>query len=190
MNLEIKGVLEGLLFASGEAGISLNQMMKVLNISEPAIKHLLDELKFDYEHVNRGLCIIESKKIYHLSTKPEHSMYYKALRESDQSSKMSQATLETLSIIVYKQPITKTEIDDIRGVQSGSAIQNLLQRHLIEITGRKETPGRPYLYSTTKQFLSYFGITNLNELPPINVENDGTNLNKTNLFSLNINDKH
>src|SRR5699024_407728 len=165
MTAELKGALEGLLFVSGDEGISLKQLSRVLNISEEPSIHLLHELIFDYENIQRGMMIMESNGIYHLTTKPEHNTYYKKLMEEPHSSRLSQASLETLAIICYKQPVTKVEIEEVRGVNSDYATQSLLQRGLIEHKGRKETIGRPILYGTTKGFLTYFGLTSLQDLP-------------------------
>lgn len=171
---ELKAVLEGLLFACGDEGITIKQLSKVMDISEESVKHLLEELTYDYEHATRGMMIMNSHEVYHLTTKPEHSSYFKRLLESPQTSRMSQAALETLAIIAYKQPITRTEIDEIRGVKSDRPIQTLIARSLIEEVGRKEGAGRPILFGTSKDFLTYFGLTSLEELPPLeeNVETD------------------
>lgn len=163
----LKAVTEGLLFASGDEGITIKQLSKVLDIPEGAASHIIEELKFDYEHSNRGLLIMEANDILHLTTKPEHSQYFKKLLETPQSTKMSQAALETLAIIAYRQPITRAEIEEIRGVKSDGPVQTLLNRSLIEEMGRKDTVGRPILFRTTKDFLTYFGLTSLDELPPL-----------------------
>lgn len=162
-----KAVLEGLLFASGDEGITKSDIAKVMDVSNEAVHHLLEELKFDYEHVNRGMIIIESNGTFQLTTKPEHSHYYKKMLQSPRSTKMSQATLETLAIIAYEQPITRTEIEEIRGVNSDYAVQTLLTRSLVESVGRKDTIGRPMLFGTSTEFLTYFGIASLKELPPL-----------------------
>src|SRR5690625_5266439 len=159
MEITYKGVVEGLLFASGDEGITIKQIAKVLDMSHETVEHLIEELKFDYEHVNRGMTIIQSNEVFHLTTKPEHNEYYKKLLQNPRSSRMSQATLETLAIIAYQQPITRVEIDDIRGVNSDYTVQTLLARSLIESVGRKESIGRPILYGTTKEFLIYFGLS-------------------------------
>src|SRR5690625_6589274 len=116
--------------------------------------------------------IIQSNEMYHLTTKPEHSQYYKKLLQGPRSSRMTQATLETLAIIAYRQPITKAEIEEIRGVNSDYAVQTLLARSLIERAGRKETIGRPILFKTTKEFLTYFGLSSLDDLPPLSDDFD------------------
>jgi|SRR5690625_128225 len=167
MTVELKAVLEGLLFASGDEGISIGQIARVLEVTEEMASHLIDELTFDYEHVNRGMTIIQSNEIYHLTTKPEHSAYYKKLLQEPRSSRMTQATLETLAIIAYKQPITRSEIEHVRGVNSDYAVQTLLARSLIESVGRREGVGRPVLFGTSTDFLTYFGLSSLKDLPPL-----------------------
>lgn len=170
--VKLKGIVEGLLFASGDEGITLKQLSKVTEVDEETIAYILEELMFDYEHENRGMMIVQSNEVFHLTTKPEHNEYYKRLLETPRSSRMSQASLETLAIIAYEQPITKAEIDEIRGVNSDHAIQTLLARSLIEKVGRKDTVGRPVLYGTSKEFLTYFGLKSLDELPPLPKEID------------------
>lgn len=167
METEYKAIVEGLLFVSGDEGISLKQIATILDIPQAAAEHVMNELHYDYEHVNRGMKIIQSNEIYHLTTKPEHSVYYQKMLQSPRSSRMTQATLETLAIIAYKQPITRTEIEEIRGVNSDYAVQTLLARSLIESVGRKETLGRPVLFGTSTDFLTYFGLSSLDELPPL-----------------------
>lgn len=163
----LKAVVEGLLFASGDEGITMKQLSKILDITESAAAHLIEELKYDYEHTDRGLMIMESHDVIHLTTKPEHSQYFKRLLETPQSTRLSQAALETLAIIAYRQPITRTEIEEIRGVKSDGPVQTLINRYLIEDMGRKDTVGRPILFRTTKDFLTFFGLTSLEELPPL-----------------------
>ncbi|WP_017184959.1 SMC-Scp complex subunit ScpB [Alkalibacillus haloalkaliphilus] len=168
---QLKGVLEGLLFASGDEGISMAQIKKVLSANGETVELLLEELKYDYEHGQRGLSILEQKGVYYLTTKSEHALYFEKMQETNSSSKLSQAALETLAIIAYQQPITRVEIEDIRGVKSDGPIQTLVSRFLIEECGRKETSGRPILFQTTKEFLTFFGLTSLDELPPLPDEN-------------------
>lgn len=162
-----KAVIEGLLFASGDEGITVKQIAKIIETTESTVLHILNELAYDYEHTDRGVMMTESKGVYYLTTKPEHSEYYKKLLETPHTTQMSQAALETLAIIAYKQPITRTEIEEIRGVKSDRPVQTLLSRELIEEVGRKDTIGRPMLFATTKDFLTYFGLTSLDELPPL-----------------------
>lgn len=167
MSTEFKAIVEGLLFVSGDEGITLKQIAKVLDLSEKDAQLILNELTYDYEHVHRGMTIIQSNDVYHLTTKAEHSKYYKKLLQNPRSSRMTQATLETLAIIAYKQPITRSEIEEIRGVNSDYAVQTLLARSLIENIGRKETIGRPIMFGTSTDFLTYFGLSSLDDLPPL-----------------------
>ncbi|WP_284141247.1 MULTISPECIES: SMC-Scp complex subunit ScpB [unclassified Virgibacillus] len=162
-----KAILEGLLFASGDDGLTIKQMATILEISQSSVEHLIEELKYDYDHSNRGIMIMESHQVFHLSTKPEHSLFHKRLLETPNTQRMSQAALETLAIIAYKQPITRTEIDEIRGVKSDRSVQTLLARSFIEEVGRKEGVGRPVLFGTSKDFLTFFGLTSIQELPPL-----------------------
>lgn len=164
---ELKAPLEGLLFASGDEGITIKQLANILNVSQETVEDLLQLLKNDYEKKDRGIMIMKSHQVLHLTTKPEHSDYFKKLIETPHSSRMSQAALETLAIIAYNQPITRTEIEDIRGVNSDRPVKTLLSRSLIEEVGRKEGLGRPILFGTSKEFLTYFGLTSIKELPPL-----------------------
>lgn len=186
---ERKAVAEGLLFATGDEGVTIKQLSKVLNITEDVATELIDELKDDYEQKTRGLKIMEANGVLHLTTKPEHSSYFKKLIETPRSTRMSQAALETLAIIAYQQPITRAEIDEIRGVKSDGPVQTLLNRSLIEEMGRKETIGRPILFRTSKDFLTYFGLTSLDELPPLPETTDDTNNQEVDLFFERFNDE-
>lgn len=164
---ERKGITEGLLFASGGDGITKRQLAYVLDAAETTIDHLLEELMYDYENTNRGFMITRANGYYYLTTKPEHSDYFKKLLETPNSNRLSQAALETLAIIAYRQPVTRTEIEEIRGVKSDHSVQTLLARSLIEDMGRKNSVGRPVLFGTGKDFLTYFGLTSTEELPPL-----------------------
>src|SRR5690606_25499139 len=145
---EIKGIIEGLLFASGDEGITRKQIVKIVGISLDKTDEILEELKLEYDQIDRGIMIMEFQDVLHLTTKPMHSHFLKKLSEIPRSSRMSQAALETLAIIAYNQPITKSEIENIRGVSSDRPVQTLLSRSLIEEVGRKDTPGKPILYGT------------------------------------------
>lgn len=165
--INYKAIVEGLLFAAGDEGLSMKQLKSVLEVGKETMEHILSELKYDYEHTDRGIMLVEAKGVFHLATKPDHTAYFQKLMESPQASKLSQAALETLAIIAYNQPITRTEIEEIRGVKSDRPVQTLLSRALIEEAGRKEGIGRPMMFSTSVDFLTYFGLKSIDELPPL-----------------------
>ncbi|TFB23928.1 SMC-Scp complex subunit ScpB [Filobacillus milosensis] len=179
---QLKGVLEGLLFVSGDEGLSTKQIKDVLSVDLETVHVLLEELKFDYEHNQRGLSILEQKEVFYLTTKSEHALYYEKMKETTVSSRLSQAALETLAIIAYQQPITKVEVEDIRGVKSDGPVQTLVSRFLIEECGRKETSGRPILYQTTKEFLTFFGLSSLEDLPPLPEDDFNDAVQEADLF--------
>ncbi|MFC4022896.1 SMC-Scp complex subunit ScpB [Oceanobacillus longus] len=187
---DLKAIAEGLLFASGDEGITMKQLCRIMDIPDSAVQHIIEELKYDYERKDRGLMIMQSQEVLHLTTKPEHSDYFKRLLELPQASRMSQAALESLAIIAYQQPITRTEIEEIRGVKSDRPVQTLLSRSLIEEIGRKDSVGRPILFGTSKDFLTYFGLTSLEELPPLpeSTEEDDE-ANEADLFFERVNDE-
>ena len=162
-----KAVLEGLLFVVGEEGLTLEQIEDVLEIDEDASKSLIMELKKDYEDESRGLRIDFLGNRFKLTTKFEHKEYYQKLIENPETNSLSQAALETLAIIAYNEPITRVEIDEIRGLSSVSVMRKLLAKDLIKIVGKSDLPGRPNLYKTTSDFLDYFGLSSLDDLPKI-----------------------
>ena len=158
-------VLEGLLFVAGDDGITLEEASYILELERSAVRQLLDELKKRLEDENSGLELLLTASHYKLVTKASLKSYIKKYAVSPYSSQLSQASLETLAIIAYKQPVTRVDIESIRGVQSSGSIQKLLLRDLIEEAGRLETPGRPKLYKTTAYFMDYFGLESLDALP-------------------------
>ena len=158
-------VLEGLLFVAGDDGITLEEASYILELEISAVRQLLDELKKRLEDENSGLELLLTASHYKLVTKASLKSYIEKYAVSPYSSQLSQASLETLAIIAYKQPVTRVDIQSIRGVQSSGSIQKLLLRDLIEEAGRLETPGRPKLYKTTAYFMDYFGLESLDALP-------------------------
>ena len=160
-----KAVLEGLLFVVGEDGLTLDQIVEVLDINEDEAKALVQDLKHSYEEEDRGLRIDYLGNRLKLTTKYEHREYYQKLLENPETNILSQAALETLAIIAYNEPITRVEVDKIRGVSSSKMIRKLVAKGLIKETGRSELPGRPILYETTNEFLDYFGLKSIDELP-------------------------
>ncbi|MED3985502.1 SMC-Scp complex subunit ScpB [Peribacillus simplex] len=162
-----KGILEALLFAAGDEGLSIKQIASVLEITEYQATDIVESLKEEYISDVRGIQVIEIAGVYQMTTKKEHSDYLKRLVETSSTQGLSQAALETLAIIAYKQPITRAEIDEIRGVKTERPIHTLVTKVLIKEVGRAEGSGRAYLYGTTKEFLDYFGLNSIDELPPL-----------------------
>ena len=164
---QIKAVIEGLLFVAGEEGIDEKQMMDVLQLDRKTIKFYMAELKEVYSSDSRGLQINEIAGGYQFTTKPEHAPYFKRLIQAPSSTTLSQAALETLAIIAYKQPISRVDIEDIRGVKSERPIRTLAAKSLIKEVGRAEGTGRAILYGTAREFLEQFGLRSTEELPPL-----------------------
>lgn len=160
-----KAILEGLLFVVGEDGLSIEQIMDVLAIDIETAKELIKELKVDYEDENRGLRIDFLGNRFKLTTKYEHREYYQKLLLNPETNTLSQAALETLAIIAYNEPITRVQIDTIRGVGSKEVIRKLIAKGFIKESGRSDLPGRPILYETTTEFLDYFGLATIEDLP-------------------------
>ena len=160
-----KAVLEGLLFVVGEDGLTFEQIEDVLEVSEEEAKELLMELKKDYEDDARGLRIDFLGNRFKLTTKFEHREYYQKLIENPETNVLSQSALETLAIIAYNEPITRVEIDKLRGVGSVQMVRKLVAKGFIKEVGRSELPGRPILYETTSEFLVYFGLSTIEDLP-------------------------
>ena len=158
-------VLEGLLFVVGEEGLTLEQIEDVLEIEEVEAKELLMNLKKSYEDENRGLRIDFLGNRFKLTTKYEHRSYYQKLIENPETNVLSQSALETLAIIAYNEPITRVQIDELRGVGSVAMIRKLVAKGFIKEVGRSDLPGRPILYETTSDFLDYFGLATIEDLP-------------------------
>lgn len=164
-NGQVKSIIEGLLFAAGDDGLDAGQIGDVLELSKEEAKRFIEEMKRDFQQQRRGIQIIEIAGAYQLTTLPHHAPYFQRLAQSPTRATLSQAALETLAIVAYKQPITRIEIEEIRGVKSDRAIHTLVAKELIHEVGRAEAIGRPILYGTTKSFLDYFGLSSLQELP-------------------------
>lgn len=166
--MSILSKIESLLFVAGEEGMTLNELTYVLNVSSSNVYESVVYLKEQYEEdEDKGLTILELGDVFVLSTKKELSSVLKKYAQSSISQSLSQAALESLAIIAYKQPITRVEIEEIRGVQSSGSLQKLQARRLVQEEGRVEGPGRAKLYGTTPYFLDYFGLKTIKELPEI-----------------------
>ncbi|MBD0380643.1 SMC-Scp complex subunit ScpB [Paenibacillus sedimenti] len=161
----MKSIIEGLLFASGDEGLDAKQLAEVLELDAHLIHDLVRDMKTDFKRKGRGIQIVEVAGAYQLTTLAEHAPYFERLAYSPSRSSLSQAALETLSIVAYKQPITRVEIEEIRGVKCDRALQTLAAKDLIEEVGRADAVGKPILYGTSKQFLEYFGLSSIQDLP-------------------------
>lgn len=162
-----KKIIEALIFSS-DVPLSVSKIMEITGISnkkeaEELILLLMDE----YENLNRSFQIVKIAGGYQFVTKEEYSKWINLLFKGRRKSRLSIAALETIAIVAYKQPVTRVDIDRIRGVESVGVIQNLLERNLITIAGRSKNPGRPLIYKTTDEFLRYLGLDSLEELPKV-----------------------
>ena len=166
------GILEGILFVVGDEGITLKNLCEIMDISLEEAKELLLQLKSTYESDARGIRISYLGDAFKLTTKEEHKEYYQKLVDNPDANTLSPSTLEVLAIIAYNQPITRVEIDEMRGVQSAYILRRLVAKGLIKEAGKSKLPGRPNLYRTTSEFLDCFGLSSLNELPEIEKDND------------------
>jgi segregation and condensation protein B len=163
---ELKAIVEALIFASPEP-VTMNMLYKLLT-EEPKedVLAAIRALAADYEH-RPGLQVVEVAGGYQIVTRPELHEWVRRLFHERSTQKLTVQALETLAVIAYKQPITAVEISEIRGVNTSGVLSTLLERHLIKIVGRKNVVGRPFLYSTTKEFLIRFGLNDLSDLPKV-----------------------
>lgn len=168
--MEKLGILEGILFVVGSEGISITELEEILDIKEENINFLIEKLKERYNSLEYGLNLEFLGGKYKLTTKKEHNDYYIKLLDKEKKSELSNSALETLAVIAYNSPITRGQIDDIRGVDSTYQIKKLLYRNLIKEAGKSDLPGRPKLYSVTDEFLDYLGLSSLDELPKLEEE--------------------
>ena len=166
MNREdTKAIIEALLFTA-EVPLTLDKIREILKLPKGEIQTLLDELASEYNTMSRGFYLRKVANGYQLRTKPEYSMWIQRLKKV-KALRLSQPMMETLAMIAYKQPITRVEIESIRGVDSEGVTKSLLEKRLITILGRKDVPGRPFLFGTTAKFLEVFGLASLKDLPSL-----------------------
>jgi segregation and condensation protein B len=158
-------ILEAVLFAS-DTPVEMERLSEILDgIAPPEIMDLIDSLNREYETEGRSFRLVEVAGGFQFETLPQYGAFIEKLYRSKIRPKLSRASLETLAIVAYKQPISKVEIDALRGVDSDASIRTLQNRDLIEITGRSEAVGRPIIYGTTREFLRYFGLKDIKDLP-------------------------
>ena len=161
MENEYSPIVEALLFAAGKP-VSAEQIAQVLEVEESAVPEIVGALAEALD--GRGLHVVELAGGYQLGTRPAYSEYLRRMR-TPEPERLTRAALETLSIVAYRQPITRPEVDAIRGVQSSGVLASLTEKGLVSIAGRKQAPGRPLLFDTTEHFLSSFGLKDLDDLP-------------------------
>jgi len=173
MTDDLKNIIESLLFVS-ETPLTVDRIRKILSSADSKeIRHALNTLSDEYERRKGGFLLRQVAGGYQFRTRPEHSQWIRHLVQPN-PVRLSKAALETLAIIAYKQPVIRSDIEHIRGVDSGGIIRTLLERKFIRILGRKEIPGRPLIYATTKQFLEVFDLKDLRDLPtPKEIESLG-----------------
>lgn len=163
----MEAILEGLLFVVGDEGLSYDKIKDILEIDDDALNKVIENLEKEYDSNSRGIKLELLGNNLKLTTKKEHKEYYEKLVEVENDSMLSQAALETLAIIAYNSPITRVQIDEIRGINSSHMVRKLLLRNLIKDMGRSDAPGRPILYGITNEFLDYFGLASIDELPKL-----------------------
>ena len=175
--------IEALLFVAGDEGMTVKQLAQYIDVDIMEIEAGLSELQSQYnEEEQRGITLKQLAGTYQLTTKPDVADTLKKLIENPTNQVLTGASLEVLAIIAYKQPITRAEVEDLRGVKSERPIATLVSRALIQEVGRAEGTGRAILYGTTKEFLNYFGLKNINELPPLPDQVDEEDDQPTDLF--------
>jgi segregation and condensation protein B len=171
---ELKEIVEALIFASDEP-LPLKQLAEILSVADPGERSMkvspdqllaiVDELNGDYERSARTFRIVNVAGGYQFATRPQYGVWLGRMMKEKARRRLSVSALESLAVIAYKQPVTKPELEAIRGVNADYVLRSLLERNLVAIVGRAATPGRPLLYGTTKEFLKHFGLNDLSELP-------------------------
>jgi len=163
----LKGILEATLFVSGEP-LSVDRMLGVVEgVSRAELVSALQALQADYAVEGRGLQLVEVAGGFQIATRPDCAPWIKRLERAKEGARLSRSAMETLAIVAYKQPVVRAEIEQIRGVDSAAVLKTLLERRLVRIVGRKDAPGRPIMYGTTRQFLQAFGLKDLADLPAL-----------------------
>ncbi|NOT24414.1 MAG: SMC-Scp complex subunit ScpB [Nitrospiraceae bacterium] len=164
---ELKAILEAVLFVSPEP-VPVARLMSILGtVSKAEVIQALKVLTHDLDQDGRGIQLVQVAGGYRLVTKQEYGPWLKRMDKAKAAQKLSRSALESLAIIAYKQPLVRAEIEEIRGVETSGVLRTLLERKLVRIVGRKDVPGRPIMYGTTKFFLEHFGLQDLSQLPPL-----------------------
>jgi len=164
---QLKSAIEALLFVAGNP-LSLEKLTGVLEGPAPEqVEAQLGALRNEYEDRGAGIMLVEVAGGYQLATRPEQASWIRKFKAVKVSAKLSKPALETLAIVAYRQPITRTEIEAVRGVNIGGIMRNLMERRLVKIVGKKDVPGKPMMYGTSQEFLQYFGLKDLSSLPTL-----------------------
>ena len=166
-----KAIIEAILFAAGRV-IKINELMGILELSSDDVVTIIDSMKEEYKNSDRGIEIIRVEDGYQLTTKKEMYEYLYPIFDKRSKPNLTQASMETLAIIAYNEPITVGQIDEVRGVSSRDMVRKLLFKGLIDIAGKSDLPGKPMLYKTTNKFLDYFNLSSKDELPEINMNEE------------------
>lgn len=161
---EIQAIIEGVLFAAGDA-VELERLADIVDVDKKSLREILKKMMDNYNYERRGIHIIKMDDSYQLATRGEYFEYISRLADPPRKQNLSNAALEVLSIVAYKQPVTRTSIEHIRGVNCDYIVNRLIERNFIEEKGRLDAPGRPILFGTTQHFLRTFGVSSLDELP-------------------------
>lgn len=179
--MDLNSKLESLLFVVGDDGLELKNILDILEIDESTALKILDEIKQEFDKSNHGIVLEQFGNKYKFVTKKENKEYIQRLIDTQEDTALSQSALEILAIIAYNEPITRTAIDAIRGVNSSYGVRKLVLKELIKEVGKSDLPGRPTLYGTTDRFLDYFGLTSKSDLPKLNLV-DNLDLDNINLY--------
>lgn len=164
---ELKAILEALLFVSPEP-LTVERCMSALgDVTKAQVREALALMQHEYDQRSSGLQLVQIAGGYRLVTRPQYASWIRRLEKTKAHAKLSRSAVEALAIIAYRQPVVRGELEKIRGVETSGVIRTLLERKLVRIVGRKDEPGRPIMYGTTKQFLEHFGLRDLSELPPL-----------------------
>lgn len=165
MNIKtIEAIIEGVLFAAGDS-VSLERLSDIVDVDTKTLKSIINNLADRLDYEKSGLMIINLENSYQMCTRPDYYEYISRLAEPKKGHNLSNAALEVLSVIAYKHPVTKTAIEQIRGVSSDTIVNRLVERGLVKEAGRLDAPGRPMLFKTTEEFLRCFNLKSLSELP-------------------------
>ncbi len=182
MNNKVQA-MEGLLFLSGDKGITIGELIMILNLSEDEIVKGIESLKQRYLDTNSAITIIETAKNYKLVTTKDNYEYYQQYANMEHNDRLSTSALETLAIIAYNQPVTRFMVEETRGVMTSHHFKTLINRDLIKVVGKSDEVGKPNLYGTTSEFLDFLGINSLEELPPLSSFSIDTSIDSSDLFS-------